>query len=142
MRFMFLLFLTIFVNNCAAQQRSTAYNHPTGVWKVIGVYEGHVVAITADEANSLTGKNLVLSDSVFSFVDYYFYNPKVSIKKESTNENFPLYRRSAYEVGIETDSITIIKIENNNGNKNVYLINNNDTLIYSKDGWFFFLKKE
>lgn len=142
MRFMFLLFLTIFVNNCAAQQRSTAYTHPTGVWKVIGVYEGHVVAITADEANSLIGKSLVLSDSVFSFIDHYFYKPKISIKIKSTNEVFPIFRRYAYEAGIESDSIKVIKVESKDGSEDIHLIENDDSLIYSCDGWFFFLKKE
>jgi len=113
-----------------------------GIWVVTSYYEGYATSYGKDSANSVIGKNLFVTDSTLSFLNYKLINPSYSLKKISSNELFPIFRRGARDVGIKTETIEVIRVQNPRLSYDWFeIVVDGGRIIYPDDGWFYVCTK-
>lgn len=135
------------VNKVQTIQKSKHYDNPIkGFWIVYKFESGHVTAITDDDAKTWIGKRMDLTDSTFSFNNDNLSNVRFESEKVEADHYFYMgYRVNPKRLGIKDKQVQIIKIVSNNDNSGRSiedLIFVHEELIASRDGYFFFLKKQ
>jgi len=131
------------LNSCFSQVTSTP--DPVefkGKWLVTGIFSGYVPSISEDEAKLLIGKELVILDSVYSFESHFIRNPKYKIRAAKSNQYFPVLRMDADEVGILSDSVTVIRALDPHSPDWFEMILDGKRIIGFEEGWFLFFRKK
>ncbi|KAB2877582.1 hypothetical protein F9K33_16125 [bacterium] len=79
-----------------------------GSWKATKLVAGYVT--TNEDADAVIGEEMILSDSLFDFLDWDERNPQYEIKTVKTSTYFPVFRYNAIYYGINSDSIIVITV--------------------------------
>lgn len=113
-----------------------------GTWEIVGYQLGFISAMGDEEARIYLGRKVVLSDSaaIFDFDDF-IVRPLYKFSVVNTEEHFRQSKTGPENLGISTDSLTVIRILDGSLVRKT-LFQSDAGLIYPWNGCFFFLKKK
>ena len=138
-----LITLIILSSDCYSQ---TISNHEIdmfrGMWVVEKILPGNITFIDQHQASLFLNKQMLISDSTYLFSDILFHNPTFTFKRMWVNDLFPIYRSNSQEVGILSDSVTMVDVlDSNSPGRDSFILENN-RLIAFREGWFIYFRKE
>lgn len=122
-------------------QKSSKYSVFYGDWQIKNPIASGPISADINESE-VTGKKITLSEKAACVGDATYTSPSYSVTTESKENLEKDYRMSLSDLGITKDSISKITVKDQNGTTRiVFLMKDDNTLIYCNDGVFFEVKK-